>query len=262
MKQILLNNYFVGIALVLGALLLLFAHFQLDGQHPVLANSLQWFSAIIAVLGILSFLSDKPVLLNLKYSLFRIRFRMRNRHNSTVAASLFPLGNVVVGKKTYGPLNIVWMASQDAMVHIGNYCSIGPGVTFLVGGSHDYRRVSTYPFQSLVYGKSSLTKTKLGIVIEDDVWIGYEAFIMSGVRIGKGSVIGARSIVTKDVPPYSVFIGNKVYCKRFPDDIVAKVENIDFATVSHVKSDAYDSMCMQQVDADNVDAIIKAFIAK
>lgn len=70
------------------------------------------------------------------------------------------------------------------------------------------------------------------IIIEDDVWIGYDALIMPGVTIGKGSVIGARAIVTKDVPPYSIYVGNKVIKKRFSEDIINKLSTIDFQKLS------------------------------
>ena len=69
----------------------------------------------------------------------------------------------------------------------------------------------------LVYNEKTIDRKNNDIVIEDDVWIGFGVLIMSGVKVGKGSVIGARSIVTKDVPPYSIFVGNKVIKKRFPD---------------------------------------------
>lgn len=87
----------------------------------------------------------------IRISLFKRIWRKRNRHNSTTVERVFPKENVSVGKNTYGPLNIIWMAPKDASLTIGNYCSIGPKVTFLVGGEHNYRRISTWPFQSLVY---------------------------------------------------------------------------------------------------------------
>ena len=192
--------------------------------------------------------------------IFKKKFRKNNKHNYVTAETYFPIENVVVGKETYGPLNIIWMTNKKALVSVGHYCSIGPNVKFLVGGEHDYERISTYPFQSLVYGEQTNRQVNLDIYIEDDVWIGYDALIMSGVRVGKGSVIGARSIVTKDIPPYSVFVGNKVIKKRFSDLIINKLEKIDYSEVLHHKGDAYSKYCQTRIDEENVDELLKQFV--
>jgi acetyltransferase-like isoleucine patch superfamily enzyme len=127
----------------------------------------------------------------------------------------------MVGKATYGPIEVLY-DSGTARLSIGNYCSIASNVKFFLGGGHNYRKISTFPFQTKVYkgyGSSNRTE-KLDIIVEDDVWIGYDCIILSGSRIGKGSVIGARSVVTGIIPPYSVYVGNKgkqpilTYCKK------------------------------------------------
>ena len=92
------------------------------------------------------------------------------------------------------------------------------------------------------------------------MWIGYGSTILTGVKIVKGSVIGAKSVVAKDIPPFSVYVGNKVIKKRFSPVVVEKIANIDFKNISHKKGDTYEQFCMTQVTEDNIDEIIKAFI--
>lgn len=205
------------------------------------------------------------ILRNIMMSVINYCFRRKNKHNSVSVGNRFPIGSVKVGAETYGVLNVIWMAPQWAKLKIGNYCSIGPQVTFLMGGQHDYKRISTWPFQSRVYklpppppGQSA----NYDIMVEDDVWIGYGCLIMSGVTIGKGCVIGARSIVTKNIPPYSVFVGNKVLKKRFSDDIIEKLKELDFASIHHDKNDCYQEFCMTQINEDNVDKVVNAFMGK
>ncbi len=197
----------------------------------------------------------------IKRSFVGIKFRARNRHNKVFVASNFPIKCVNVGRETYGPLHVTWMAPLTARLIIGDYCSIGPGVKFLVGGGHNYKRISTYPFQSVVYHEPTKINSKsLDIIIEDDVWIGFDSLIMSGVRVGKGSVIGARSIVTKDIPPYSIFIGNKVVKSRFPDEIIEKIKAIDYSMIKHDNCDEYKQYCQTELDDNNVDEVLNAFI--
>lgn len=100
------------------------------------------------------------------------------------------------------------------------------------------------------------------IIIEDDVWIGYDALIMPGVTIGKGSVIGARAIVTKDVPPYSIYVGNKVIKKRFSEDIINKLSTIDFSKVEHTSVDTYMNYCQTEITSSNVDDILDCFVTR
>ena len=101
------------------------------------------------------------ILRSIKLSIFCLKFRRANRHNRTFPKSNFPMNSVSVGNESYGPLNIIWMASKDVRVKIEHYCSIGPDVTFLVGGEHNYHRISTFPFQSYVYQEQTFGGGKI-----------------------------------------------------------------------------------------------------
>ena len=113
---------------------------------------------------------------------------------------------------------------------IGKFCQIASGAKFIMGpANHRISSVTTYPFN--VFGGAWRENTpphmsqlpfKGDIVIGSDVWIGRESVIMPGVKIGDGSIIGAYSVVTKDVPPYSVAGGNPAQFikKRFNDELI------------------------------------------
>ena len=96
---------------------------------------------------------------------------------------------------------------------IGSYCSIGSGAVFMMAGNqgHNKEWLSTYPFyfQANIFKDAKNGFKKAGnTVIGNDVWIGSEAMIMSGITIGHGAIIAARSVVVKDVEPYTVVGGN------------------------------------------------------
>lgn len=117
---------------------------------------------------------------------------------------------------------------------IGRYCSIACGAKFLfTSGNHALRSLSTYTFPIFYeeYGLNPENITdawdnKGDIIIGNDVWIGYEAVILSGVTVGDGAIIGARAVVTKDVPPYTIVGGvpARPIRKRFNDETIAFLE--------------------------------------
>jgi len=115
-----------------------------------------------------------------------------------------------IGEWTYGaPRVLSWR--QDATLKIGRFCAIADGVTILLGGDHRVDWVTTYPLHILFGEKKSspgLLRSKGDVVIGNDVWIGRDALILSGVEIGNGAVVAARSVVTEDVVPYSIVAGN------------------------------------------------------
>ena len=116
---------------------------------------------------------------------------------------------------------------------IGRFCSIACGVKFLfTSANHTLKSLSTYPFPIFfeewgldVENITTARDNKGDIVIGNDVWIRYEAVIFSGVTIGGGAVIGARAVVTKDVPPYTIVGGvpAKVIRRRFPDETISRL---------------------------------------
>lgn len=119
---------------------------------------------------------------------------------------------------------------------IGRYCSVACGVKFLfTSANHSLSSLSTYPFP-IFYDEWNLDgknvtdawDNKGDIVIGNDVWIGFEAVIMSGVTIGDGAIIASRAVVTKDVPPYTIVGGvpARRIRKRFDDYTVSKLEEI------------------------------------
>ena len=97
---------------------------------------------------------------------------------------------------------------------IGRFCSIGNRV--LLGmqkrSGHIPEWVSTYPFPSLA---SKNNKSTVPAVIGHDVWCGMDSLIFDGVSIGTGAIIGARSVVTKDVPPYAIVVGSPAKIVKF-----------------------------------------------
>ena len=138
--------------------------------------------------------------------------------------------NATIGEFSYGTPDIKhW--GEDSTLTIGKFCSIAEQVTILVGGEHRTEWLTTYPFNSLVPEYASHRghpKTKGDVVIGNDVWIGLGATILSGVRIGDGAVIGARSLVSRNVPPYAIVAGNpaKVIRQRFSDAVIARLLEI------------------------------------
>lgn len=116
-------------------------------------------------------------------------------------------------------------------LYIGKFCSIACGARFLFNSAnHRLASLSTYPFPIFfeewgldVGHVTDAWDNKGDIVIGNDVWIGYEAIILAGVTIGDGAIIGARSVVTKDIPPYTIVGGvpAKPIRKRFSDDTIA-----------------------------------------
>jgi len=115
-----------------------------------------------------------------------------------------------IGEFTYGVNNktILFFKSTDK-VSIGKFCSFASGVKVIASGEHNYKAVSSFPFYAhfLKQGSEKDTFTKGTINIGNDVWIGTNAIVLSGVNIGDGSVIAAGAIVTKDVPPYAIVAG-------------------------------------------------------
>jgi acetyltransferase-like isoleucine patch superfamily enzyme len=118
-----------------------------------------------------------------------------------------------VGKYSYGR-PIYNQINNDAELIIGNFCSIANGVNIYLGGNHRIDWITTYPFGHIhknIFNKFDGVghpSTKGNVVIGNDVWIGANSPIMSGIKIGDGSVIANNSHVVKDVEPYSLVGGN------------------------------------------------------
>jgi len=106
--------------------------------------------------------------------------------------------------KTYGEIKKVGKTGE---IRIGRYCAIAEGVVAVMDG-HDICEPIMFPFNGRV-------KPMGDVVIGNDVWIGYGVTILGGVTIGDGAVVGARSVVTKDVPPYAVVVGNPAEVKKY-----------------------------------------------
>lgn len=131
-----------------------------------------------------------------------------------------------VGDYSIGVPLVHWWG-EKAKLKIGKFCSFGGNVRIYLGGNARSDRVTSYPFmaepivQLWPEAKSidGYPATKGDVVIGHDVWLGNDCAIMSGVTIGHGSIIGTRSVVTKDVPPYTVVAGNPatVVRTRFAD---------------------------------------------
>ena len=172
----------------------------------------------------------------IKFIKVKLLWRDSNPHNFTMIDNqiedvIFPFNKVTVGNYTYGPLRVISYGSNDEYLGIGCFCSIANGVKFLLGGEHKLNKFSTYPFMRILIDNNEIeTFSKGDIILEDDVWIGTNSLILSGVKLSRGTVVAAGSVVTKSTDPYSIIGGNpaRLIKKRFNDDIIENLLNIDY----------------------------------
>jgi acetyltransferase-like isoleucine patch superfamily enzyme len=138
--------------------------------------------------------------------------------------------NVQIGEFSYGkPVVKHW--GENCMLTIGKFCSIADEVTIFLGGEHRTDWLTTYPFSAFHPAAAAIRghpRTKGDVAVGNDVWIGFGATIMSGVRIGDGAVVGARALVSKDVPPYAIVAGNpaRAIRYRFDDRTISKLLSV------------------------------------
>ena len=138
---------------------------------------------------------------------------------------------ITVGRFTYGdPQLLVW--AQHERISIGSFCSIANESVIFGGGEHLTRWVTTFPLR-IAFGDELAMKdghpaSKGATVIENDVWVGFRATILSGVTVGNGAVIGAGAVVSSDVPPFAIVAGNpaSIIRYRFSADIIKRLETV------------------------------------
>ena len=194
----------------------------------------------------------------LKLEVERDKYKKRNKHNYTEMGCYFPCDVVCVGNSTYGVINAHYYKTYGEKLSIGSYCSIANDVHFFLGGEHDYKNLLTFPLKNYISNnaiKESISKGE--IVVKDDVWIGYGAVILSGVTIEQGAVIGARSVVTKNIPPYAIFAGNRIVGYRFDKSVIDDLISVDFSKLSLTDIDKYFSYFYTHVNKDNIESITK-----
>ena len=167
-----------------------------------------------------------------------------------------------VGAFTYGQL-LAKDYEEGIHLSIGKFCSIGCGAIFMLGGEHRGDWCTTYSFNVMMPQFSYIEghpKIKGDIVIGNDVWIGSNAKIMSGVHVGDGSIIAANAVVTKDVEPYTVVGGvpAKMIKKRFPDETIQMLEQMKWWNWDY--EDIYDVVPLLQ--SGNVNGLIAYYRGK
>lgn len=161
-------------------------------------------------------------------------WRKKNPHNSTSISGDFDMNCLEVGNYSYGRIKILDEAHKNK-VKIGNFCSIAPDVIFILADEHRIDTLSTFPFKvKCLKIEKSEAFSKGNIIINDDVWIGYGARILSGVTIGQGAVVAAGAVVTHDIPPYAIVGGvpAKIIRYRFGEEQRKLIMKFDFSKIN------------------------------
>ena len=153
-----------------------------------------------------------------RYKLSKLAAHGRNCHiEGSVNISY---NNIYIGDNVFIPSGATFISS-NANIYIGSNVMFGPNV-MIATGNHRIDVIGKY----MIDVKEKRAKDDEDVVIEDDVWIGMNVMILKGVHVGRGSVIGAGAIVTKNVPPYSVItnIVNTNIRSRFTNEQIVEHE--------------------------------------
>jgi virginiamycin A acetyltransferase len=203
-----------------------------------------------------------PGIKRIELYFFRRKWRKLNPHNTSSAVNKFPLNKVKVGKKTYGGIKAYcYSIESDGALDIGDYVSLSPNVEFILDGNHYINGFTTFPLKSVFMGKQFPidASSKGPIIIEDEVWIGTNSTIMSGIRIGRGSVIAAGSVVVKDVAPFTIVGGNpaKFIKYRIPEEMIPQMERFKLSDLSCQEILASMEVFYQQPSESGLEQIFK-----
>lgn len=193
-----------------------------------------------------------------------------------------------LGEYSYsGPIEAVFLGENHSKLKIGRFCSISEQVRILMGGQHPYKGLTTYPicpfivqnYDEIYPGKIPYCKARKSlnisqtetsrqggggssVEIKDDVWIGTRVTILGGVTIGQGAVIGAGALISKDVPPYSIVVGNNEILKyRFDKEIIDELLTFaDYSKINIKKITEYAKfICTTELTKENVNEFRKFF---
>ncbi|WP_208110903.1 CatB-related O-acetyltransferase [Flavobacterium sp. 245] len=191
-----------------------------------------------------------------------VQWRLDNKHNFTSLSINVKKSEIIkVGKFSYGELNVEYFGNKDEALHIGNFVSIASNVVFILGGNHQINTFTTYPIKAHFVEKFSEidAQTKGPIILEDEVWLGSNTIVMSGVTIGKGAIVAAGSVVTKDVPPFSIVGGNpaKFIRWRIPEDLIADRTSINLSDLGMESIKKNIDVLYKTLDLDVINSIKK-----
>ncbi|WP_455931422.1 Vat family streptogramin A O-acetyltransferase [Priestia aryabhattai] len=176
--------------------------------------------------------------------------------------------NIIVGDYSYYDARNGESFEDQVLYHyeffgdrlvIGKFCAIAPGVTFIMNGAnHRMDGFSTYPFNIFGEGWEKHTPTlnqlpfKGDTIIGNDVWVGMDTVIMPGINIGDGAIVAAKSVITKDVEPYTIVGGNPAQKIKelFPEQIINKLLEIQWWDLNI------------EIISDHIDVIVNGEIEK
>lgn len=134
--------------------------------------------------------------------------------------------NFILGEYSYGPPPVEYGEwGRTGQITTGKFCSIADNLKFMINGNHRIDGFTSYPLHILGIDAPTHPWGKSIPTIGNDVWIGRNVTIYSGVDISDGAVIAGNSIVTKSVPPYAVVAGNpaRIVKYRFSSEIIDKL---------------------------------------
>jgi virginiamycin A acetyltransferase len=193
------------------------------------------------------------------YFLFIRRYRKANSHNQTSPGNIFRLSRICVGNYSYGTIDITDYSNEPTRVEIGHFCSIAPGVKFILGGDHFTQNLSCFPFKVKFGLTEREAPSKGSILVKDDVWIGANCIILAGVTIGQGAVVAAGCVVTKDIPPYAIVAGipGGIVKYRFSEKIIDKLLTINFSKINKEDIVKNVDFWYEPVDQTNIDELIE-----
>lgn len=205
-----------------------------------------------------------------------IIYPLENYTNLVFLKNIITRPNIEVGDYTYyddtvDPYNF----EKNVLYHfdfigdkliIGKFCAIASGAKFIMNGAnHEVAPISTFPFGIFGSGWDKINEgvdlrekypNKGDTIIGNDVWIGHEATLMPGVKVGNGAVIASSSVVTKDVPDYAIVGGNpaQVIRMRFDEEAVKRLLRIAWWNWSALKI----TRNLLLINSVNLDALEKA----